>query len=157
MTRNRNSVERVMEKYGLEIGVQDYDELLSDENTDAVVICTPNDLHFSMTQKALNAGKHVLVEKPLAGNLQEASQLCRLARENQCLLMVAMTVRFTPQYSEAFKCIRNGEIGEVIQIAIRWLEQKSIGINWEKKPVPVDKTTSTILYHHGSHMLDAAL
>lgn len=157
MSRNSNSMERVKNTYHVEKSFQDYGQLLGEKEVDALVLCTPNDLHFEMAKAALEAGKHVLVEKPLAGTLAEAKTLCQLAKKNKRTLMVAMTARFTPQYLSAFHILRKGEIGEIIQILIRWLETKTIGINWEKKPVPVDKRTSTVLYHHGSHMLDAAL
>lgn len=157
MSRKKESIERVIDKYKVETGFQDYHELLSDTKTDAIVICTPNNLHFEMAKEALNSGKHVLVEKLMASNLKEAKELCRLAEKKKRILMVAMTVRFTPQYMGAFHSLQKGEIGEILQIIIRWLEKKTIGVNWERKKVPVDEKTSTVLYHHGSHMLDAAL
>jgi len=157
MSRNQKSVDRAVSEYHVDKGFQDYNEMLSDPKTDAVVVCSPSDLHFEMARSALKAGKHVLVEKPLASNLKEARRLCRLADQCSRTLMVAMTARFTPQYLEAFHSIRGGRIGEIIQIVIRWFENKTIGVNWEKKQVPIDEKTSTVLYHHGSHMLDAAL
>ena len=157
MSRKKESVDRVMNKYGVEKGFRNYDELLADDKTNAIVLCTPNNLHFEMAKSALNAGKHVLVEKPVASSMEEAKELCHLAEENKRILMVAMTARFTPQYLKSFHTIRKGEIGDIIQIIIRWLENKKIGINWEKKKVPVDKKTSTVLYHHGSHMIDVSL
>ena len=157
MSRKKESIERVIDEYKVEIGFQDYHKLLADDKTDAIVICTPNNLHFEMAKEALNSGKHVLVEKPMASNLKEAKELCWLAEKKKRILMVAMTARFTPQYMGAFHSLQKREIGEIFQIIIRWLEKKTIGINWEKKKVPVDEKTSTVLYHHGSHMLDAAL
>ena len=157
MSRKKESVDRVMNKYGVEKGFRNYDELLADDKTNAIVLCTPNNLHFEMAKSALNAGKHVLVEKPVASSMEEAKELCHIAEKNKGILMVAMTARFTPQYLKSFHAIRKGEIGDIIQIIIRWFENKTIGINWEKKKVPVDKKTSTVLYQHGSHMLDASL
>lgn len=156
-SRNEESIARVQRQYGVVGGFRDYDRMLEDRALDAVVICTPNDLHATMAIKALQTGKHVLVEKPMAADLDKARRMGEVARENGRILMVAMTARFTPQYLEAFRQVERGTIGAVQQIVIRWLEKKTIGINWEGKAVPVDPRTSTALYHHGSHMLDAAL
>jgi len=157
MSRSNASLERVKNTYQAARSFQDYSQLLGEKDLDAVVLCTPNNLHFEMAKAALESGKHVLVEKPLASTLAEGKFLCQLAEKKKRNLMVAMTARFTPQYLSAFHILRKDKIGEIIQILIRWLETKTIGINWEKKPVPVDKRTSMVLYHHGSHMLDAAL
>jgi len=157
MSRRRESVEGAVRQFGVERGFLDYDELLADPGTHAVVICTPSVMHFDMARAALEAGKHVLVEKPMAATTNEVRDLNALAAPRKRVLMAAMTARFTPQYLEAYHAIRRGEIGNVVQIVIRWLEAKTIGVNWEKKPVPVDPKTSCVLYHHGSHMIDAAL
>lgn len=157
MSRKPDSLAHAKSRYGIAQGYRSYPELLADPAVEGVVLCTPNDLHFAMARAALRAGKHVLVEKPMAASLAEARVLCRLARVRQRTLMVAMTARFTPQYLQAYRGLQKGEIGDVLQIVIRWLERKTIGVNWEKKRVPIDPKTSTVLYHHGSHMLDAAL
>ncbi|MFH0962765.1 MAG: Gfo/Idh/MocA family oxidoreductase [Planctomycetota bacterium] len=157
VSRNPESVERARREYGIPRGFRSFEESLVDARLDAVVLCTPNDLHYRMAAQALAAGKHVLVEKPLASTLAEAEDLCRRADDARRTVMCAMTARFTPQYLAAFRAIRGGEIGEILQIVIRWFERKTIGVNWEGKRVPVDARTSTVLYHHGSHMLDAAL
>ncbi|MBI4025027.1 MAG: Gfo/Idh/MocA family oxidoreductase [Verrucomicrobia bacterium] len=156
-SREPERVARVVREYGVAQGCRDYDQMLTATPLDAVVICTPSDLHAPMAAQALRAGKHVLVEKPLAVDPQEVDALCRLAREQGRILMAAMTARFTPQYLEAFRETTRGAIGGIQQIVIRWLEKKTIGVNWEGKAVSVDPRTSTALYHHGAHMLDAAL
>ncbi|MBU4285472.1 MAG: Gfo/Idh/MocA family oxidoreductase, partial [Verrucomicrobia bacterium] len=96
MSRKRETVERVVKDYDVEQGYVRWEDVLTDADVEAVVLCTPNDTHYAMTVQALNAGKHVLVEKPLAGNVQEAEDLCRLAERCGRRLMVAMTARFTP-------------------------------------------------------------
>src|SRR6202140_4944846 len=71
-------------KFGAEVGVArttgDYRTVLSDPEIDAVHICTPNALHFPMAKAAMEAGKHVLCEKPLATSVAEAEEMVRLAR-----------------------------------------------------------------------------
>ena len=74
----------------------DMETMLKDGNVDAVVVGTPNYLHFAQTIAALNAGVHVMVEKPMAMNAQEAKQMCEAAEKSGALLMVAHCWRFDP-------------------------------------------------------------
>ena len=76
------------------------DEALADPAIDAVVITSPNELHAEQATKALRAGKHVLVEIPLAMNLDDAVQVTQLARRQQRRLMVAHTMRYFPAIQE---------------------------------------------------------
>jgi predicted dehydrogenase len=69
------------ERLGLDKAYQDFDQVLSDADVQAVHIATPNRLHFELASRALRAGKHVMCEKPLAMNSQESAELVRLAAE----------------------------------------------------------------------------
>src|SRR5580700_7142133 len=66
---------------GVERSAADYRELLADPSVDAVHVCTPNALHFPMSKAAMEAGKHVLCEKPLAMSTAEAAEMVRIAKE----------------------------------------------------------------------------
>src|SRR6516165_969060 len=70
-------------EFGAEKVEADYHRLLEDPNVDAVHICTPNALHFPMAKDALQAGKHVLCEKPLAVSVEEGRQLVELAAKKK--------------------------------------------------------------------------
>ena len=82
------------EELGIPRAYESYDQLLEDRQVSAVHVATPNDLHFDMVQRALETGRHVLCEKPLAMNSEETAELCRLsslhpelaAGINYCLL-----------------------------------------------------------------------
>ena len=74
----------------------DMEAMLKDGNVDAFVVGTPNYLHLPETIAALNAGVHVMVEKPMAMNAQEAEQMCEVAEKSGALLMVAHCWRFDP-------------------------------------------------------------
>ena len=82
----------------------DYRELLA-SNLDAVSVCVPTHLHFQITLEALAAGKHVLLEKPIAVNLEEANQMLGAARTAGKTLFVGMTHRFYPELREAKKLL----------------------------------------------------
>lgn len=94
----------------------DYRSLLSDAGIEAVTICLPHHLHGEVASAALLAGKHVLVEKPLAMNVSAGRRLCELAKAPEQVLMVEMTHRFLPPLQEARSLIVRGEIGEIMAI-----------------------------------------
>jgi predicted dehydrogenase len=91
-----------------------YEELLNDGDIDAVYIPLPNDLHVPYAIKALQAGKHVLCEKPIALNTAEAEQLLDAAKQAPHLkIMEAFMYRFHPQWLQAKKLVTEGAIGEL--------------------------------------------
>ena len=94
----------------------DYQALLADPNIDAVTVCLPHFLHEKVTAAALEGGKHVLVEKPLAMTVAAGERLCELATRSSRVLMVEMTHRFMPPVVEARKLIQRGEIGKVLAV-----------------------------------------
>jgi len=89
------------------------DEMLADPNIDAVDLCLPSYLHASTTLQALEAGKHVLVEKPMALSGDECDRMVEAARKNGRILMVAQVLRYWPDYARAREIIQSGEIGPV--------------------------------------------
>jgi len=88
------------------------DELLSDRSVDVVHVCTPNNVHFEQSQAALEAGKHVMCEKPLAMNAEESSQLIDIARKVKRVGAVTYNLRYYPLCQEARSLIAQGAIGE---------------------------------------------
>ena len=90
-----------------------YEDLLADPEVDAVYIPLPNALHCQWTVKAAQAGKHVLCEKPLASNAQEAGEMIAACEANHVLLMEAFMYRFHPQNEHVLALIQGGAIGPV--------------------------------------------
>lgn len=88
-------------------------QILSDDNIDAVNVCTPNIDHAKIAIKLLNSGKHVLVEKPMAINLADCDRMINAAYRNNVKLMVGQTYRFYPSSIAAKKVIDSGQIGEI--------------------------------------------
>jgi predicted dehydrogenase len=83
-------------RFGIARQYDNVESLLKDGNVDALVVSTPNYLHALQTIAALNAGVHVMVEKPMAMNAQEAEQMCEVTEKSRALLMVAHCWRFDP-------------------------------------------------------------
>jgi xylose dehydrogenase (NAD/NADP) len=91
----------------------DYESLLRDPEIDAVYIPLPNSMHGEWTIRALDAGKHVLCEKPLAATAQEGQLMAETARANNLLLMEAFMYRFHPQTVWALEQAHSGRIGAI--------------------------------------------
>jgi len=94
----------------------DYRDLLCDSSIEAVTICLPHFLHEQVTADALNAGKQVLVEKPLAISVEAGERLCRLAERVSRVLMVEMTHRFMPPVVEAREIVQAGRLGKILAV-----------------------------------------
>ena len=105
--------------YGAERIYQDYRQLAEDSQVDAVIVCLPNYLHHAAVLALAQAGKNILVEKPMSMNLREADQMIRAAKRNRVTLMVGQSRRF----SQAIGLVRERlhEIGDVFRIDISFL------------------------------------
>jgi predicted dehydrogenase len=90
-----------------------FDALLLDPRVEAVAIATPPSTHFALVSKALEAGKHVLVEKPLATKTSDAEALAELAEQNERTLMPGHTFLYSPPVNKIRDLIADGELGEV--------------------------------------------
>lgn len=93
-----------------------YEALVADELVDAVYVSVPNSLHYQWTQAALSAGKHVLCEKPLAPDPDDAAYLFNLARTNRLLLMEGFMYRHHPQTRAVLREIHAGTLGDLRQV-----------------------------------------
>ena len=92
---------------------ENVNEALEDAETDAVVISTPVATHFDLALKALDAGKHVLVEKPMAGSVAEVEEIGRLADKNHRIAMAGHTFLFNAAVRYVKKLIDAGELGDI--------------------------------------------
>jgi predicted dehydrogenase len=92
---------------------RDFEVLLEDPRVDAVAIATPPRTHFKLVNRALEAGKHVLVEKPLATTVAEAEALVQLAERESLVLMPGHTFLYSPPVSKVRDLIVEGELGEI--------------------------------------------
>jgi UDP-N-acetylglucosamine 3-dehydrogenase len=99
-------------KYGA-TAYTDFQEMLKNADVDAVSICTPNYLHASMTIAALEAGKHVLCEKPMATSREEAEKMVAAADKAGKKLMIAHNQRFVASHEKAKQLIESGAIGKI--------------------------------------------
>ncbi len=117
--RRRDRAEAVAREYGIPQATDDYEQLLRDPGIQAVVITTPNDSHAEIACKAARAGKHVLVEKPMALDAASAREMVQAAEAAGVILMVAQSRRFSDAAQTLVR--RLPEIGEVFRAHITFL------------------------------------
>ena len=117
-----NRPERLREiaaKTGAKTATADYRELLRIDGIDAVMIsATPESTHYPIARDALAAGKHVLLEKPIAIELAEADELIALARRNKLKFTIGYSQRFNPKYAYVKQCVRDGTIGKPVSALV---------------------------------------
>ena len=106
------SAEALAENYGIPKVVKDYQEILADPSVAAVDICVPHYLHYQVTMDALNEGKHVICEKPIAMNLEEADKMIEAAHELGLWLLVTLNQRFMPIHRKVKELINDGRLGK---------------------------------------------
>ena len=94
----------------------DTDEVLADETVEAVVIATPVPTHYELARRALDAGKHVFVEKPPAMHAAELEELCDLAEERARVLMPGHLLLYHPGVQKLKEIVASGELGDVLYV-----------------------------------------
>jgi len=152
----------VLGPYGTVQPTNSYDAVLSDPAVDAVAIATPAATHFDLVRSALEAGKHVLVEKPLTPSVAEGEKLASLALRSGLVLMCDHTYCYTPAVQRIRELIRGGEIGDIQFIdSVRinlGLVQPDVDVLWDLGPhdlsildfvLPEDITPVAVAAHVG--------
>ena len=112
-SRSKEQAEEYASEYDIAKAFGSYEDLLADPKIDCVYIPLPNSLHAEWTIKALEAGKHVLCEKPLASNEDEAKEVAAAAERTGKVCFEAFMYRFHPQWERTRTLIDTGEIGEL--------------------------------------------
>lgn len=113
---------------------QSYEALINDPLVDAVYISLPNHLHCQWTVAALNAGKHVLCEKPFAMNTAEVETMIQASRDNDRLLVEAVWSRWHPRMIRAVDYVKAGNIGDIVSIESSFTFPASIDENYRAVP-----------------------
>ena len=115
-SRNIERANEFKQKYSISKAYGSYDELLNDEEVDIVYISSINSCHYDLVVKAIEAGKHIICEKPLSVKAADAADMVARAGVKKVFFMEALWSRFLPIYKEIHKVIEDGEIGEVMQV-----------------------------------------
>ncbi|HNS31925.1 MAG TPA: Gfo/Idh/MocA family oxidoreductase [bacterium] len=125
----------------------DYREMLAKEDLDAVDICLPDDNHVGPAVAAAKAGKHILLEKPMARTVKDCKKIKEACDKYGVRIMIAHVLRFDPGYNRMHDAVKNGEIGDVIHI--------SAGRRNNKLLAQRLKDSTSMLFYVGIHDIDA--
>jgi len=143
------------EKY---TGVKTYrslEDMLADDSVELVIVNTPNATHYEYAKKALEAGKHVVVEKPFTVTVKEGAELIELAKKQDKKLSVYQNRRYDSDYKTIKKVVDAGWLGDLVEVEMhfdRFKEELSPKLH---KEIPGPGTGS--VYDLGSHLIDQAL
>ena len=150
-----------MQIHTVEQTSRDYKELLALRDLDLVVVCLPNNLHARVSIEALNAGHHVLCEKPMATSVRDAEAMVEAARANQGMLSIAMNFRwqfFGPDAFQLKKLIEDGELGEIYYVRAHYLRRTTFPVSgYERWNLSQEESGGGALIDLGPHMLDLAM
>ncbi len=143
-------------KYSLECAHETTEELLANKSVDAVYIAVPNKFHIPLTLQALEAGKHVFLEKPFAMNAAEAEKAIATAKAYNLVLAVGMNHRFTADSQKIKQLIVDGVLGDIYHAKASWMRRSGIPKlgTWF---VSKEMAGGGSLYDIGVHMLDLCL
>lgn len=132
------------------------DELLNDSEIELVIVNTPNFTHFDFAKQVLRAGKHVLIEKPAAGNSAEIKELFDLGKSVNRKVMVYQNRRWDSDFLSVKEVIESGKLGKLTEITFRYDRYKPA-----LSPKPFKETKDTpingIVYELGPHLIDQAI
>ncbi|KPK79549.1 MAG: hypothetical protein AMS25_12185 [Gemmatimonas sp. SM23_52] len=117
--------ETVAERFQIAAAYSSIEELLEHPDLDSVIVCTPNHVHAEHTELALQAGLHVLCERPLATSREQAARTLDCARQAGRILMVENSHRFRPDAWALRRSISNGELGQVFHMHASWQRRRA--------------------------------
>ncbi|MEZ4670111.1 MAG: Gfo/Idh/MocA family oxidoreductase [Anaerolineae bacterium] len=118
--RNAENSQKLADKWGVPLVFTDYNALIDSGEVDALMVVTPNVSHYPITMKALGAGLHVLCEKPLAMNYQQAREMAELAEQKGVKTFVPFTWSFMPYARYLKELIANGYLGKPYHCNLRY-------------------------------------
>ena len=140
----------VADQYGIPNAVGSLDEALASDQVDAVILCTPTQMHASQTLACLKAGKHVQVEIPLADALGDAEEVLALQQATGLVAMVGHTRRFNPSHQYLHNKITAGELNiQQMDVQTYFFRRKNINAKGEAR-----SWTDHLLWHHAAHTVD---
>jgi scyllo-inositol 2-dehydrogenase (NADP+) len=147
---------KAADRYAGVVSYNKTEELLNDKQIELIIVNTPNNTHFDLAKKSLQAGKHVLVEKPIAATVAEVKELYDLAREVNKHLMVYQNRRWDSDFLSVKEAIESGRLGQLIEVHFRFDRYKTT-----LSPKQFKETKSMapngLSYDLGPHLIDQAI
>jgi len=150
VSRRLEQAEEVARKYGVGHATTDLAEVLGRDDVDAVILCTPTQLHAAQSIAAMRAGKHVQVEIPVADSWADAQEVQRVQQETGLVCMVGHTRRFNPSHQWLRRRILAGELS-IQQMDVQTYFFRRTNMNAAGQP---RSWTDHLLWHHAAHTVD---
>ncbi len=158
-TRGIESALKAKDAFGFEIASIDEDDIIFDDDIDVIDICTPNVFHYETAKKAINSGKHVLCEKPLAVNEEQAKELYSLAQSafenNGQICGMVFNNRHLSAIKRAKQLIEEGKLGRILSFDFKYLHNSCLDpdryAGWKQN---ADICGAGTLFDLGSHIVD---
>lgn len=152
-SRRKESAQRYREKYGLDCSVStNYEEMLARKDIDIVVICTPHDRHTDAVIAAAKAGKHIVIEKPVAITLTDMRKQQQAIRKAGVKSLVSFVLRWNPLLQTIAKQTESNVLGDVFMVNVAYLHRIWVG---KEKWLGIQKHAGTSLLSAGCHAVDA--
>jgi 2-hydroxy-4-carboxymuconate semialdehyde hemiacetal dehydrogenase len=148
--RRLEATQAVADKYGIGHVTTDLADSLARDDVDAVILCTPTQMHAAQALQCMEAGKHVQVEIPLADSLADARAVDAMQKETGLICMVGHTRRFNPSHQWIHNKIVAGEL-KVQQMDVQTYFFRRTNINAKGEP---RSWTDHLLWHHAAHTVD---
>src|SRR5215475_10764693 len=148
--RELDNTKEVAKRYGIAHAGTDLQDSLALKELDAVILCTPTQMHAAQAAACLKAGKHVQVEIPLADSLQGAQEVVALQKQTGLVAMCGHTRRFNPSHQWIQRRIKKGELA-IQQMDVQTYFFRRTNINALGNP---RSWTDHLLWHHAAHTID---
>ncbi len=145
-----DSTQEVAQRFKIPHWTTHYSEGLKQPGVEAVILTTPTQMHARQGIEAMRAGKHVMIEIPMADNLQDSEELVRVQKETGLVAMAGHTRRFNPSHQWIHKRIKAGELA-IQQMNVQTYFFRRTNMNAQGKP---RSWTDHLLWHHACHTVD---
>ena len=150
VSRGLDQAQAVAAKYGVGHATTELDEALARDDVDAVILCTPTQMHAEQAIACMDAGKHVQIEIPLADSLADAEAVMAKARATGLTCMVGHTRRFNPSHQYVHHRIAAGAFGiQQMDVQTYFFRRRNINAKGEPR-----SWTDHLLWHHAAHTVD---
>jgi len=143
------------ERYPLATIVRSYDDILNDPEVELVIVNTPDYLHFEMAKQAIEAGKHLVVEKPFTKNSQDARELIALAKKKGVIMTVYQSRRLDNGFQTVRKIVAQQLLGRIVEYEAHYDRYRNFIQEGSWKEDGDERTG--VLFNLGSHIVDQAL
>lgn len=155
--RRAEPAHRIADAFAVPTVTTDYREVLRDSSIDAVHVCTPNAQHYHMAKDALQAGKHVLCEKPLSTTAKEADELVSLAAQKKLRNCICHNLRSYPMVQQMRALRQSGELGEILVVQGTYSQDWLLyDTDWNWRVDAKEAGASRCMGDIGSHFFDMA-